>query len=57
LISFGVLVIVIGTLAPLLNRWRKRRIVEQMGPQNLSLIREARSDQGKSDQPAPRKAA
>jgi vacuolar-type H+-ATPase subunit I/STV1 len=57
LISFGVLVIVIGTLAPLLNRWRKRRIVEQMGPQNLSLIREASSDQGKSDQPAPRKAA
>jgi hypothetical protein len=51
LISFVVLVIVIGTLAPSLSRWRRRKILERTGVQNLSFTHEASSDQGKSDHP------
>ena len=57
LVSFVVLVLVIGALAPLLNRWRKRKILEQTSAQNLSFTHEASSDQGKSDTPVVRKAA
>ena len=57
LITFVVLVIVIGTLAPSLNRWRKRKNLERTGAQNLSFTREASSDKGKSDEAGPRKAA
>ena len=57
LISFAVLVIVIGTMAPLLSKWRKRKLLERTGAQNLSFTREASSDQGKSDPKGPRKAA
>ena len=57
LISFVVLVIVIGILAPSLSRWRKRRSLERTGTPNLSFTREASSDQAKSDQPGGRKVA
>ena len=72
-IAFAVLVIVIGTTFPFLNRWRKRKNLERTGAPNLSFIREAspgqlKSDQdqgksdkdkdkGKSDPPLTRKAA
>jgi hypothetical protein len=36
LISFVVLVVVLGTMAPLIGRWRKRRLLEQNGAENLS---------------------
>ena len=55
LIALGVLVIVIGTLAPLLSRWRKRKFLERTGAPNLSFTREASSDPDKPEQ--PRKAA
>jgi hypothetical protein len=54
LISFAVLVIVLGTLAPLLGRWRKRKILERTGTPNLSFTKEASSDR---DKPEPRKVA
>jgi len=62
LIVFGVLVVVIGTMFPFLNRWRKQRNLEQTGAPNLSFNRETSSDQNKSDQgmsdrKGPRKAA
>jgi hypothetical protein len=57
LISFAVLVMVVGTLVPFLSRWRKRRLVEQTGEQNLSFSKEASSDQGERDQPVEPKAA
>ncbi len=57
LIAFAVLVIVIGTMVPFLNRWRKRKSLERTGAPNLSFTREASSDQGKSDSQEPRKAA
>ena len=57
LILVAVLVIVMGTLVPVIGRWRKRKLLEQTGAQNLSFNREASSDQNKSDQQGPRKAA
>jgi hypothetical protein len=54
LISFVVLVIVLGTLVPLLGRWRKRKILERTGTPNLSFINEANSDR---DKPKPHKVA
>ena len=57
LIAFAVLVIFLGTMVPVFSRWRKRKVLERTGAQNLSFTREASSDQGKSDQPGPRKAA
>jgi hypothetical protein len=54
LISFVVLVIVLGTLAPLLLRWRKRKMLERTGTPNLSFTNEASSEQ---DKPEPRKVA
>ena len=54
LVSFVVLVIVLGTLAPLLGRWRKRKMLERTGTPNLSFTKEASSDQNK---PEPRKVA
>jgi hypothetical protein len=36
LIAFAVLVIVVGTMAPLVGRWRKRKILERTGTPNLS---------------------
>jgi hypothetical protein len=57
LIGLAVLVILIGVLVPSLNRWRKRRSLEETGSPNLSLTSEPSSDQEKSDQEEPRKAA
>jgi len=57
LIPFVVLVIVIGAMSPLISRWRKRKMLERTGAQNLSFNREASSDQNKSEKPAARKAA
>ena len=54
LISFVVLVIVLGTLVPLLGRWRKRKMLERTGTPNLSFTKKASSDQDKAE---PRKAA
>jgi hypothetical protein len=41
LISFVVLVIVLGTLIPFIGRWRKRKMLEQSGTPNLSFTNEA----------------
>jgi hypothetical protein len=54
LISFVVLVIVLGTLAPLFLRWRKRKMLERTGTPNLSFTNEASSER---DKPEPRKVA
>jgi hypothetical protein len=57
LIVLGVLIIVMGTLVPFLSRWRKRRMLEREGAENLSFIPEANSGQDQSDSQEPRKAA
>jgi hypothetical protein len=57
MILLAVLVIVMGTMVPVIGRWRKRKLLERTGAQNLSFNREASSDQTKSDQQGPRKAA
>ncbi len=57
LIAFAVLVIVLGTMVPVFSRWRKRKLLERTGAQNLSFTREASSDQDKNEKPGPRKAA
>jgi len=49
LISGVVLVIVIGTLVPVLGRWRKQRVLEQTGTENLSLTNEVSSDHDKTE--------
>jgi hypothetical protein len=54
LISFVVLVVVLGTLAPLFGRWRKRKMLERTGTPNLSFTHEVSSD---LDKPEPRKVA
>jgi hypothetical protein len=54
LILVAVLVIFLGTLAPLLSKWRKRKMLERTGTPNLSFTKEASSDR---DEPEPRKAA
>jgi hypothetical protein len=57
LILFALFVIVVGTLTPLLSKWRKRKMLERTGAPNLSFTSEASSDHGKSGQPAAVKAA
>jgi hypothetical protein len=59
LISFVVLVIVLGTLAPLLLRWRKRKMLERTGTPNLSFTNEVSKKEASSDRdkPEPRKVA
>jgi hypothetical protein len=57
-----VLVVVLGTMFPFLNRWRKQRNLDQTDAPNLSFNREASSglnkfDQDKIDKKPPRKAA
>ena len=49
LILFVVLVVALGTLAPLLGRWRKRKILERTGTPNLSFTNEAISDPDKQE--------
>ena len=54
LLGFGALVILLGIMAPTINRWRKRRILEQTGPQNLS-FNKTKAEQSEDER--PRKAA
>ena len=51
LILLGVVVIVLGTMAPVYSKWRKRKNLERTGAENLSLTPVAGSDQTKPDQP------
>lgn len=57
LIAFVILVLVIGALTPLFNRWRKRKFMEKTGAQNLSFTHKSSSEQNKSDKPGTPKAA
>jgi hypothetical protein len=45
LIGFVVLVIVLGTMAPLIGRWRKRKMLERNGSPNLSFTNEVNPDE------------
>jgi hypothetical protein len=49
-----VLIILLGTLAPLFGRWRKRKALERTGAPNLSLSNEVSSNW---DKPETRKVA
>ncbi|MGZ4820435.1 MAG: hypothetical protein ACXVZM_02435 [Terriglobales bacterium] len=51
LISFVVLVIVLGTLVPFVSRWRKQKLLERTGAENLSFTQEVSSDADDSDRP------
>jgi hypothetical protein len=57
LIVVAVVIIVIGTLAPLFGRWRKRKLLERTGSPNLSFSNETPSDQDKREPPVVGKAA
>jgi hypothetical protein len=57
LIAFVVLVLGIGALTPLFNRWRKRKLLEKTGAQNLSFTHKSSSEQNESDKPGTPKAA
>jgi hypothetical protein len=56
-IPIGSVVLIMGALTPALNRWRKRRLLEKSGAQNLSFSHRASSEPGNCDKPAGRKAA
>jgi hypothetical protein len=56
-IPIVVVVLILGAVAPLLSRWRKRKLVAQSGEQNLSFSHRASSEPGVSDKPTGRKAA
>ena len=56
-ISIAVVVLIMGTLVPLINRWRKRRLLKQSDEQNLSFSHRATSEPGNRDKPVTRKAA
>jgi len=56
-IAMAVVVLILGTLVPLINRWRKRRLLAQSGKQNLSFSHRASSEPGNRDKPVTRKAA
>jgi hypothetical protein len=56
-ISIAVVVLIMGTMVPLINRWRKRRLLAQSDTHNLSFSHRASSDPGNSDKPVTRKAA
>jgi hypothetical protein len=64
LITFVVLVIVLGTTAPLIGRWRKRKALERDGSPNLSFTNDSTAtelttnDLGSGrDKAGPRKVA
>ncbi|MGC2186511.1 MAG: hypothetical protein WA637_24805, partial [Terriglobales bacterium] len=64
LITFVVLVVVLGTTAPLIGRWRKRKALERDGNPNLSFTNDetatdVKTDEASSgrDKPEPRKVA
>jgi hypothetical protein len=55
LVSFVILVILLGTTAPLIGRWRKRKLLERSGAPNLSFTNDVntnvvRTDEASSDQ-------
>jgi hypothetical protein len=52
-----VVVLVLGAVAPMLNRWRKRKLLGPSRAQNLSFSHRASSEPGTSDKPTGRKAA
>ena len=54
LVAFVVLVVLLGTLAPLLGRWRKRRMLERTGTPNLAFTNAPSSD---LEKPEARKVA
>jgi hypothetical protein len=56
-IPIVVVVLILGAMVPLFNRWRKRRLLEQTGEQNLSFSHRASSEPGTSNKPTGRKAA
>jgi hypothetical protein len=56
-ISIAVVVLIVGTLVPLINRWRKRRLLAQSADQNLSFSHRTNSEPGNSNKPTTRKAA
>jgi hypothetical protein len=56
-IAMAVVVLILGTLVPLINRWRKRRLLAQSDKQNLSFSHRASSELGNRDKPETRKAA
>jgi hypothetical protein len=57
LAALAVVVIVLGTMAPLISRWRKRKLLERTDAPNLSLTPDAISDPAKIEKPVPTKAA
>jgi hypothetical protein len=57
LVAFAVVVIVLGTMSPLISRWRKRRLLERTDAPNLSLTPDGISEPAKTEHPAPVKAA
>ena len=59
MIAFVVLVIVLGTMAPLIGRWRKRKMLERTGSPNLSFNHEVSTIAASSDieKPEPLKVA
>jgi hypothetical protein len=59
LIVFVVLVVVLGTLVPLLGRWRKRKMLERTGSPNLSFTNEVSTKEASADieKPEPLKVA
>jgi hypothetical protein len=63
LIAFVVLIIVLGTTAPLIGRWRKRKMLERDGSPNLSFTNEESAGEViaketiSDDKPEPRKVA
>ena len=46
LVAFVVLVVLLGTLAPLLSRWRKRRMLERTGTPNLAFTKCTKKPKG-----------
>jgi hypothetical protein len=55
--SIVVVVVLIGLMVPLFQRWRRRKLLEEVGGQNLSFTKDAKSDPGKTDTTGGRKAA
>ena len=49
MIAFVVLVIVLGTMAPLIGRWRKRKMLERTGSPNLSFTNEVRNEESTNE--------
>ncbi len=57
LIGFVVLVIVLGTTAPLIGWWRKRKMLERDGSPNLSFTNEESTSGADANEVAPKEAS